>query len=127
MRVVYRLLLAEGHLNRRLFRSMVMMIAALPSGWLANRREGNPAQGSDPGEQVSAAGQVGGRGTDRLIYGSDWPNSDLWAPYQTVFNLVHEYFSAKGPDVQAKFFWKNSIAAYRWVTRDQSQQQLSVV
>ncbi len=66
-------------------------------------------------------------GQDRLIYGSDWPNSDLWAPYQTVFNLVHEYFSAKGPDVQAKFFWKNSIAAYRWVTRDQSQQQLSAV
>jgi predicted TIM-barrel fold metal-dependent hydrolase len=66
-------------------------------------------------------------GQNRLIYGSDWPNGDLWAPYQTIFNLVHEYFSAKGPDVQAKFFWKNSIAAYRWVKRDQSQPQLSVV
>jgi hypothetical protein len=32
---------------------------------------------------------------------------------------------AKGRDVAEKYFWKNSIAAYRWVKRDASQPQLS--
>ena len=53
-------------------------------------------------------------GEDRLLYGSDWPNSDQWGDYGAVFNLVHEYFSAKGPVVMEKYFWKNSVAAYRW-------------
>jgi len=56
-------------------------------------------------------------GQDRLLYGSDWPNSDQWAPYATVFRLVHEYFARKGPTAMAKYFWKNSAAAYRWKAR----------
>jgi L-fuconolactonase len=53
-------------------------------------------------------------GEDRLVYGSDWPNSDLWAPYPQVLKIVREYFSAKGSAIAEKFFWKNSVAAYRW-------------
>jgi predicted TIM-barrel fold metal-dependent hydrolase len=53
-------------------------------------------------------------GEDRLIYGSDWPNSDQWGPYPLVLKVVREYFTAKGPAVADKFFWKNSVAAYRW-------------
>ncbi|MCU1273932.1 MAG: amidohydrolase 2 [Bryobacterales bacterium] len=60
-------------------------------------------------------------GQDRVIYGSDWPNSDLWGPYPKVLSVVREYFVSKGPSVAEKFFWKNSIAAYRWVRRDKSQ------
>jgi predicted TIM-barrel fold metal-dependent hydrolase len=60
-------------------------------------------------------------GEDRLLYGSDWPNSDLWAPYPKVFHVVHDYFTRKGPAVAEKYFWKNSIAAYHWVKRDPSQ------
>jgi len=62
-------------------------------------------------------------GEDRLIYGSDWPNSDTWAPYPQVLKVVREYFTAKGPTVAEKFFWKNSIAAYRWKKRDAGQPQ----
>jgi len=64
-------------------------------------------------------------GQDRLIYGSDWPNSDQWGPYAQVLNVVREYFTSKGPAVAEKFFWKNSIAAYRWIKREPSQPQLS--
>ena len=64
-------------------------------------------------------------GPDRLLYGSDWPNSDQWGSYSLVLNLVREYFTSKGPAVAAKFFWQNSIAAYRWVKRTASQPQLS--
>ncbi|MGH9449964.1 MAG: amidohydrolase family protein [Terriglobia bacterium] len=58
-------------------------------------------------------------GEDRLIYGSDWPNSDQWGSYSRVVSVVREYFAGKGAAAAEKFFWKNSIAAYRWVNRRQ--------
>lgn len=63
-------------------------------------------------------------GPDRLLYGSDWPNSDQWGPYPLVLSVVREYFTSKGPAVAEKFFWKNSVAAYRWVKRDPTQPPL---
>jgi predicted TIM-barrel fold metal-dependent hydrolase len=60
-------------------------------------------------------------GVDRLVYGSDWPNSDLWAPYPVELKVVREYFEGKGPAAAQKYFWKNSIAAYRWAPRDAKQ------
>ncbi|HXX24694.1 MAG TPA: amidohydrolase family protein [Terriglobia bacterium] len=60
-------------------------------------------------------------GEDRLLFGSDWPNSDLWGTYPQVLSVVREYFSGKGEAVAEKFFWKNSVAAYRWVKRQPSQ------
>jgi L-fuconolactonase len=62
-------------------------------------------------------------GEDRLIYGSDWPNSDLWAEYPKGLRVVREYFMSKGTAAAEKYFWKNSLAAYRWVKRDASQPQ----
>lgn len=63
-------------------------------------------------------------GEDRLVYGSDWPNSDLWAEYPVELKIVRQYFSGKGRAAEEKFFWKNSIAAYKWVHRDKSQPKL---
>lgn len=60
-------------------------------------------------------------GPDHVIYGSDWPNSDNWVPYDEVFRIVKEYFLPKGNAVAEKYFWKNSVAAYKWVKRDKSQ------
>jgi len=56
-------------------------------------------------------------GEDRLLYGSDWPNSDPFAPYDVVLGLVREYFTSKGPAAAEKYFAKNSRAAYRWADR----------
>lgn len=64
-------------------------------------------------------------GQDRLMYGSDWPNSDIWAPYPKALQVAQEYFAAKGPGVAEKIFWKNSIAAYRWVHRASNQPKLA--
>ena len=64
-------------------------------------------------------------GEDRLVYGSDWPNSaGNWVPYATELALVREYFMGKGRSAAEKYFWKNSIAAYKWVKRDPKQPQL---
>ena len=44
-----------------------------------------------------------------------------WEPYPQALKIVREYFTGKGQAALEKFFWKNSIAAYRWVKRDASQ------
>jgi predicted TIM-barrel fold metal-dependent hydrolase len=51
-------------------------------------------------------------GEDRVLYGSDWPNSDNWRPYADVFHLVQEYFAGKSKAASEKYFWKNATAAY---------------
>jgi len=60
-------------------------------------------------------------GPDRLICGSDWPNSDHSAPFREELKVVREYVHGKGTAVAEKLFWKNSIMAYRWVKRAASQ------
>jgi L-fuconolactonase len=51
-------------------------------------------------------------GEDRVLYGSDWPNSDNWRPYADVFHLVQQYFATKSKAAAEKYFWKNATAAY---------------
>jgi predicted TIM-barrel fold metal-dependent hydrolase len=63
-------------------------------------------------------------GEDRLLYGSDWPNSDQWGTYSQVFNLVREYFRSKSSAAREKYFWRNSIAVYRWIARNPEQRAL---
>ena len=60
-------------------------------------------------------------GPDRLLYGSDWPNSDPLGSYSDVLGVVREYFDGKGREASEKFFWKNSLKAYRWVKREAGQ------
>jgi predicted TIM-barrel fold metal-dependent hydrolase len=60
-------------------------------------------------------------GEDRVIFGSDWPNSDQWLPFADGLTLVREYFLAKGHNVAEKYFWRNSLVAYKWTRRDVSQ------
>jgi len=60
-------------------------------------------------------------GPDRLLSGSDWPNSDPLGNYSQVFAVVREYFEGKGQGVAEKYFWKNSVAAYGWVHREKNQ------
>lgn len=60
-------------------------------------------------------------GEDRLLYGSDWPNSDQVGAYPKVLDVVRAFFRAKGRAAAEKYFWRNSVAAYRWVQRDPGQ------
>ncbi len=62
-------------------------------------------------------------GIDRVLYGSDWPNGDQWLPVPVGFKIVHEYFTGKGPEAADKYFWRNSVKAYKWVKRNASQRQ----
>lgn len=60
-------------------------------------------------------------GADRVMYGSDWPNSDPSAPYAAVLAIVREYFGGKTREEAEKYFWRNSAKAYRWVRRYKGQ------
>lgn len=63
-------------------------------------------------------------GEDRILYGSDWPNSDHLATYAETLGLVRRYVTAKGRTASEKFFWRNSVAAYRWRPRQPDQPAL---
>ena len=62
-------------------------------------------------------------GQDRVLFGSDWPNSDGVAPIDKVVGLVKAYFADKPRPAQEKYFWRNSVAAYKWVRRAADQPQ----
>ena len=63
-------------------------------------------------------------GDDRILFGSDWPNSDGVAPVEKIFTVAKEYFLAKPRPIAEKYFWTNSVAAYKWIKRDPSQPTL---
>jgi L-fuconolactonase len=60
-------------------------------------------------------------GEDHVLYASDWPNSDHHATYEETISIVRNYVQAKGRVASEKFFWKNSVAAYRWHRRQGDQ------
>ena len=60
-------------------------------------------------------------GEDHVLYASDWPNSDHHATYLETISIVRDYVSARSRAAQEKFFWKNSVAAYRWRRRQPDQ------
>ena len=64
---------------------------------------------------------IGRFGEDRILFGSDWPNSDGVAPLDKVVGVVREFFQMQPREVAEKYFWKNSLAAYKWIKRDPSQ------
>jgi L-fuconolactonase len=55
-------------------------------------------------------------GEDHLVYAGR---------NNAAIDIFRSYCSAKGPGVAEKFFWKNSIRAFRWIRRDPSQPQLA--
>jgi len=59
-------------------------------------------------------------GSDRLIYGSNWPVSDRIAPYADILGIMTDYFHGRDRAVAEKYFWKNSLAAYSWQPRGQA-------
>jgi predicted TIM-barrel fold metal-dependent hydrolase len=60
-------------------------------------------------------------GEDRVIFGSDWPNSDGTAPIEAIVGIARAYFATKPAGVAEKYFWRNSAAAYKWIKRHPSQ------
>jgi predicted TIM-barrel fold metal-dependent hydrolase len=60
-------------------------------------------------------------GEDRVLFGSDYPNSVGTATIEQVVSLVKQYFASKPRTVAEKYFWKNSLRCYKWVKRNAAQ------
>ena len=51
-------------------------------------------------------------GTNRIMYGSDWPVCQLAATYEAQFGIVQDYFSPFSTTEQNKFFGGNAKRFY---------------
>jgi L-fuconolactonase len=60
-------------------------------------------------------------GEDRVMFGSDWPNSVAVNHLPAIVRIAQDYFATRSRQAAEKFFWRNSLAAYKWVRRDSSQ------
>jgi L-fuconolactonase len=56
-------------------------------------------------------------GENRVLFGSDYPNSVGTAKIEEVVSLVKQYFASKPRPVAEKYFWQNSLRCYKWVKR----------
>jgi predicted TIM-barrel fold metal-dependent hydrolase len=64
-------------------------------------------------------------GDGRMVFGSDWPNSDYLADYDETFSIAERYIATRSRGSQESYFWKNSLAAYKWRPRTAAQKNLA--
>lgn len=60
-------------------------------------------------------------GEDRVLFGSDYPNSVGTATLPQMVALVKQYFASKPRSVAEKYFWRNSLRCYKWIKRAANQ------
>ena len=59
-------------------------------------------------------------GPERLIYASNWPVSERFAPLATVQSIVRDYFRSHGRRAEEQVFSRTARTAYKWVRRKKS-------
>jgi predicted TIM-barrel fold metal-dependent hydrolase len=64
-------------------------------------------------------------GEDRVIFGTDYPNSYGVATIAQEVSLMKRFFSTKSRDATEKYFWKNSQRVYKWTRRAPDQPSLT--
>jgi predicted TIM-barrel fold metal-dependent hydrolase len=60
-------------------------------------------------------------GEDRVMFGTDYPNSYGVATISEAVGLMQQFFSTKTRAQQEKYFWQNSSKIYKWVKRSDDQ------
>ncbi len=60
-------------------------------------------------------------GEDRVIFGSDWPNSDGVATLPAIVKLVRDFLATQSPSIAEKILWRNSLDFYDWTPRAENQ------
>lgn len=56
-------------------------------------------------------------GEDRVMFGTDYPNSYGVATIPQEVSLPKRFFATKSRAAAEKFFWKNSARVYKWIKR----------
>ncbi|MCP5411211.1 MAG: amidohydrolase [Alphaproteobacteria bacterium] len=63
-------------------------------------------------------------GEDRVVFGTDWPNSWGVATPAQIVAIARAYFATRTREAAEKYFWKNSLRIYKWKKRAANQPQL---
>jgi L-fuconolactonase len=63
-------------------------------------------------------------GEDRVVFGTDWPNSWGTATPAEIVAIARAYFATRTRAAAEKYFWKNSLAVYKWKKRAANQPSL---
>ena len=63
-------------------------------------------------------------GEDRVVFGSDWPNSWGTATPAQIVSIARAYFATRSRAAAEKYFWKNSLNFYKWKKRAKNQPSL---
>jgi predicted TIM-barrel fold metal-dependent hydrolase len=63
-------------------------------------------------------------GDDRVVFGSDWPNSWGTATPAEIVAIARAYFATRSREAAEKYFWKNSLSIYKWKKRARNQPSL---
>jgi L-fuconolactonase len=61
-------------------------------------------------------------GPERLLYASNWPVSERFAPLATVQGIVEEYFRSHGRSEEEMVVSQSAKTAYHCVQRQKSKQ-----
>jgi L-fuconolactonase len=64
-------------------------------------------------------------GEDRVMFGSDWPNSDATTSLDRIVAIARAYYAGKSVAAAEKYFWKNSARIHKWTPRNRKQPRLS--
>lgn len=64
-------------------------------------------------------------GEDRVIFGSDYPNSYGVATIPEEVGIMKQFFATKTQEQAEKYFWKNSARTYKWNKRTPQQPSLA--
>ena len=62
-------------------------------------------------------------GEDRILFGSDWPNSDQLTPIHDVFTLARSYLATRTTVATRKVFWSNATRIYDLHLRTEAQRK----
>jgi predicted TIM-barrel fold metal-dependent hydrolase len=60
-------------------------------------------------------------GEDRVMFGTDYPNSYGVATISEEVGLMQQFYATKTRAQQEKYFWQNSSKIYKWVKRADDQ------
>jgi predicted TIM-barrel fold metal-dependent hydrolase len=63
-------------------------------------------------------------GEDRVVFGTDWPNSWGVATPAQIVAVARAYFATRSRAAAEKYFWKNSLTIYKWKKRAANQPSL---
>jgi L-fuconolactonase len=64
-------------------------------------------------------------GEDRVMFGTDYPNSYGVATIPEAIAIMKRFYADKSRIAAEKYFWRNSAAIYKWVKRADNQPSLT--